>query len=194
MKCCLLLCTLLVGGLILPVLTNGQTDAPVQEQVKYPSLTSWQPANEGTTIKSNVPLNEIKIQAFRFFRRHFPTASDETWNKSPEGLTAYFNDRNAFCKAFFNGRGVFLYCLKYYPGEGLTADVQTGIRKAFPGYGIGLVTEVDNGDRTVLVVRLENTYFIKTLIIRDGKMEVSEELTNGRAPSETASWAALLNY
>src|ERR1700716_4039755 len=117
MKVCLSMRTLLMGVLILPVLTNGQkissglTSYLPEKEVHY-----LLPERKGHPIISNVPLNEINIQAFRYFHRHFPAVSGESWIKYTEGLTVCFSETTVLYKAIFNKRGAFLYSLKYYPG------------------------------------------------------------------------------
>ena len=186
MKVCLPVRTLLMGVLLLPALTNGQIVSSCH--------TSYQLGTEGNSFSSNVPLNQIKIKAFRYLHLQFPTLSGESWFKSPEGLTASFSETNLLYKAFFNKRGSFLYSLKYYPGQDLSEDLRKPIQKLYPGYDIGLVTEVNNGEKVFYAVRIENSSYLKTLTFCEGKMEVSEELINGRPGPVTGNLAAQFNY
>ena len=43
-------------------------------------------------VQSNVRLNEINPQAFRHFRKNYPTVDQEYWEKTQNGFTAHFKE------------------------------------------------------------------------------------------------------
>ena len=171
MNGCLLIRTLLLGMVLLPGITKGQNE--------YARMASFSLAREGNSITSNVPLNEINIHAFRHFHRRFPSISGESWAKSEDGYIVSFIGNALRQQAHFDRRGGYLYSLKYYAGTACSADLTASIKKKYPDYRIGVVTEITDGERTFHLVKIENSSSVKTLSVCDGKIEVFEELING---------------
>jgi len=186
MNACLNIRTLLTGLILLPVLAIAQS--------QYARTTSYDPmekgaginrAGEGAGITSNVPLNEINIHAFRHFHRRFPAVSGESWVKSVDGYIVSFMEDASRHQAHFDSRGGFLYTVKYYTGKGLSRDCISSVKKRFPDYAIGVVTEIGNGEKTFYFVRIADNSLVKTLSIVDGKIEVVEDLINGGITGKT---------
>jgi hypothetical protein len=180
MNACPYIRTVLTGLILLPVLAIAQN--------QYAHTTSYDPtgertginrAGEGAGITSNVPLNEINIHAFRHFHRRYPAVSGESWVKSADGYIVSFMEDASRHQAHFDSRGAFLYTVKYYTGKELSRDCISSVKKKFPDYAVGVVTEISNGEKTFYFVRIANNSFVKTLSIVDGKIEVVEELING---------------
>jgi hypothetical protein len=173
MNACLYIRTLLLGVILLPVFTKGQNE--------YARPASFVPERggiserEALSIISNVPLNEINIHAFRYFHRRFPSISGESWTKSADGYIVSFMENAIRHQAHFDKRGAFLYSLQYYAGKDISGDLVVSIKKKYPDYRIGVVTEITDGEKTFYLVKIENNSFVKTLSICDGKTEVLEE-------------------
>ncbi len=128
---------------------------------------------------SNVPLNEINIHAFRHFRKMFPEVSGESWIKSEDGYIVSFVENARRGQAHFNPKGGFLYSVKYYMGAAIPAEIRAQIVKKYPGYRIGVVTEITDGQKAFRQIKIENPYSVKTISFCDGKMELVEDLVNG---------------
>jgi len=176
MNACLYIRTLLLGVILLPVFTNGQNE--YARPASYIPERRGVPEREAPSIISNVPLNEINIRAFRRFHRRFPSASGEAWTKSVNGYNVTFIENALRYQADFDKRGTFLYSLKYYTGKDISIDLAASIKKNYPDYGIGVVTEITDGGKTFYLVKIENSSFIKTISICDGKIKELEELIN----------------
>ena len=134
---------------------------------------------DGAGITSNVPLNEINIHAFRHFMKKFPNASGESWLKTDLGYVVSFMDNSRRTQAHYNSKGAFLYTITYYAGKDLSRETGVQVKKAYPGYRVGVVTEITDGSKTLRLVKIENPAFVKTLSISDGKMDLVEDLVNG---------------
>jgi len=171
MNGCLLIRTLLLGMVLSPGITKGQSE--------YTRTASYDQAREGNSITSNVPLNEINIRAFRHFHRRFPSISGESWAKAEDGYLVSFIGNALRQQAHFDKRGGYLYSLKYYAGTACSADLTASIKKKYPDYRIGVVTEITDGEKTFHLVKIENSSSVKTLSVCDGKIEICEELING---------------
>ncbi|HMI62776.1 MAG TPA: hypothetical protein VK518_17785 [Puia sp.] len=171
MKACLLLRVLALGLGFAPCFTHAQTQiAPAVYRYTDPE----------NSISCNVPLNEINIHAYRRFHRLFPSGTTaEYWFKSAEGYQVSFVQDALRHQAYFGLRGGFLYSLKYYAGAKMAGVPAELVRRKYPDYGIDVVTEITDGEKTFYLVKIINPASVKTLSVCEGKVELLEELVNG---------------
>ncbi|HEY4286200.1 MAG TPA: hypothetical protein VGN00_03790 [Puia sp.] len=173
MKACLYSHILVVGLVFAPGFTRAQN------QISQAVYTYNDPGNG---ISCNVPLNEINIHAYRHFHRRFPSGTtNEYWFKSAEGYQVSFVQEALRHQAYFDLHGGFLYSLKYYGGARMPVVPAELVRKKYPGYGIEVVTEITDGEKTFYLVKIIDPASVKTLSVCDGKVELLEELVNGGA-------------
>src|ERR1700754_1769015 len=171
MKACLPLRILVLGLVFAPFSTRAQ------HQISPAVYTYNDPGN---SISCNVPLNEINIHAYRHFHRLFPSGTTgEYWFKSAEGYQVSFVQEALRHQAYFDLRGAYLYSLKYYGGAQMPGGPAEMVRKKYPGYGIEVVTEITDGEKTFYLVKIINPASVKTVSVCEGKVELLEELVNG---------------
>ena len=134
--------------------------------------------NEG--IISNVPLNEINVHAFRHFGKNFPQVSGENWLKTKLGYIVSFTENGRRSQVHYNLHGDFQFTIKYYDGSALSSELGSRIRKKYPDYRIGVVTEFTDGMKIAMEVKIENPSSVKTISVNsNGKLELIETLVNG---------------
>ena len=169
MKASHLLTCWCMGLILSPCLSFAQNDF-------HPAAYTYN--DEGNTVTSNVPLNEINAHAWRNFHRLFPAATgEETWLLSDGGYKVSFNIHGVQYQAWFGNHGVYRYSLHYYSGKEIPRDPGDLIRRKYPDYQLNIVTEITNGEKTVYLVRLINSMHIKTVSVCDGDLRVVEEET-----------------
>lgn len=135
---------------------------------------------DGNPIISNVPLNEINIHAFRHFLKNFPRISGESWMKTDLGYIVSFAEDGRRSQVRYDAKGSFLSVIKYYEGVSISPEIGVRIRKSYPDYRIGVVTEFADGQKTVMEIKIENPSSVKTLSISsNGRLELVESLVNG---------------
>jgi hypothetical protein len=134
---------------------------------------------EDGPIKSNVPLNEVSIRAYRYFHKQWASTTDEAWYKSDNELMAVFSTHTHRMKAFFNLKGGFLYSLEYYAGKDIAPELAIIVRSKYPGYQIKVVTELASPDQKAYYITIENSAQVKNLSVVNGKLQVLSELING---------------
>ncbi len=156
---------------IFPYMTKGQSLHVVPVAYNF--------GGGDNTVRSNVPLNEINIHAFRHFRKRWPAVSGETWTKADQCYIVAFTENSQRNQARFDLHGGFLYSLKYYSGSDISPDLSGLLQKKYPDYRIDVVTEITDGEKVFYLVKIENASSVKTLSIAEGKVEVFEELVNG---------------
>ena len=169
---------LLLGIALLPVVSRGQGNRYIGS---IKNIGSAAASFEENGIRSNVPLNEISIRAFRYLHRHFRAAAGESWVKSEDGITVNFFENALQQQAYFSTKGSFRYSLKYYTGKDLTREVAFLVQKRYPGYSIDVVTELTDGEKILYLLKIKNSSSLKSLSVCDGRIEVQEELVNGGA-------------
>jgi hypothetical protein len=186
MKACHWLCCCCLGLILVPCLTFGQNDI-------HPTVYTFN--DQGNTISSNVPLNEINSHAWRAFHRLFPKlAGDEHWFYSADqGYQVSFSLNAVNYQAFFDRHGAYRYSLHHYAGKEIPREPGDLIRRKYPDYQLNIVTEITNGEKIVYLVRLVNPTRIKTISLCDGDIQViGEEPISD--PSETAGITSRQSY
>jgi hypothetical protein len=153
--------------IFVPCVTFGQTTI-------YPAAYTYN--DQGNTISSNIPLNEINSHAWRNFHRLFPTGSGgESWFHSDQGYEVSFILNGSYYQAFFEQRGGYRYSLHHYAGKEIPRGPGDQIKRKYPDYQLNIVTEITDGEKTVYLVRLVSPTNIKTISLCDDEIQVIGE-------------------
>ena len=185
MKACRLLCFWCLALILVPCFTFGQIDI---------RPTAFTYNDQGTTISSNVPLNEINIHAWRNFHRIFrKVAGDENWFYSDQGYRVAFLRRGYHYEAYFDDRGGYRYSLHHYAGKDIPREPGDILKRKYPDYHLNVVTEITDGEKIVYLVRLVSTTTIKTISLCDGDIQLIGEEHIGSG-TETASITSRQSY
>ena len=156
---------LLLGVFAFPLFVTGQVERP---------------GDPGDNFSSNVPINELSTKAYRRFHRRFRDVSTgEYWFKYEDGYKVSFTVDRHHSFAYFNTSGICLYSVRYYGARELSADLREFVKRRFPDYGVDMVTEVNDGQKTFYVLQIMNPDHIKVITIADGRVDTVRELTNG---------------
>ncbi len=146
----------------------------------YAIPASYTIGGENNGIISNVPLNEINVRAFRHFGKNFPQVSGESWLKMKLGYIVSFTENGQRGQVHYNPNGDFQFTIKYYDGSSISPELGARIRKNYPDYRIGVVTEFTDGIKTAMEVKIENPSSVKTISVNsNGILELIENLVNG---------------
>jgi hypothetical protein len=127
-------------------------------------------------VQSNVRLNEINPQAFRHFRKNYPSVEQEYWEKTQNGFTAHFKEGDKLSLAYYDHQGGFLYSVKYFEESDLNNELQKRLKREYPGFQFDILTEINNETKTVYLVTLKNKYAMKSLLIDQGEIRVIDDL------------------
>jgi len=126
---------------------------------------------------SNARLNEINPQAFRHFKKNFPSISNEYWYKTQNGFIVKYIDRNIISQAFYDQRGSFEYGIKYFEEKDLSREMKNRINKEFPGYSIDVVSEVISDENIVYLLSLKNKMMVKNIMMTENELKVIEDIS-----------------
>ena len=185
MKACHLLRRWCLGLLLVPCLSYGQSNV---------HTAAYTFNDQGNTISSNVPLNEINSHAWRNFHRIFPTlAGSESWYYSEQGYQVSFTLDGRYYQAFFDRHGTYRYSLHHYAGKEIPRGPGDLIKGKYPDYQLNIVTEITDGEKIVYLVRLVSPTRIKTISLCEGEIQVvGEEPISD--PTETAIITSRQSY
>jgi hypothetical protein len=129
--------------------------------------------DQGNTITSNVPLNEISSHAWRNFHHIFRTLTgNEYWFYSDQGYQVSFSLNGINYQAFFDQHGGYRYSLHHYAGKEIPREPGDLIKRKYPDYQLNIVTEITDGERIVYLVRLVSPTHIKTISLCEGDFQV----------------------
>ena len=155
------------GLIFVPCVSFGQTDI-------HPAAYTYN--DQGNTISSNVPLNEINSRAWRSFHRLFASlACAESWFYSDQGYQVSFTLKGKYYQAFFDQHGSYRYSLHHYAGKEIPREPGDLLRRKYSDYQLNVVTEITDGEKVVYLVRLVSPTNIKTVSLCDDEIQVIAE-------------------
>ena len=192
MKACRLLRHWCFGLIFVPCVTFGQNDI---------HSAAYTYNDQGNTISTNVPLNEINSHAWRNFHRLFPTLTGgENWFYSEQGYQVSFTLNGSYYQAFFDRHGSYRYSLHHYAGKEIPREPGDLLRRKYPEYQLNIVTEITDGEKIVYLVRLVSPTNIKTVSLCDGEIQIvgeehiSDPAQTGGVISSTAGLTSRRSY
>jgi hypothetical protein len=116
-------------------------------------------------------------RSVRNFWKMFGESKNEKWYSKPDLSLAEFEDQGISYRVVFDKRGNWLYTLKQYTEKELPEEVQVQVKRGYPDYSMGWVKEVNEAQRIVYLIHIENDREWKTIQAEDGGMEAIQEYT-----------------
>lgn len=134
-------------------------------------------ANEtGYSRPLNVRLNEIPAQAYRHFHKNFSKVESVSWARTNRGYQVRYQVDGIPGQALYDPYGNFQYSVRYFEIGQCDAAIIDQLKRAFPGYSADIISEVNNETRLVYLVTLKNEFSMKSVMIRDGQVQVIDDL------------------
>ncbi len=127
-------------------------------------------------FSANTRLNEINPQAFRHFKKNFPSVSNEYWFKTESGFVVKYIENKIISQAYYDHRGSFIYGVKYVEEKDLNKEVIYRINHEFPGYTIDVASEVISDMNIVYFLSLKNKMKVKNIMVTDTELKVIEDI------------------
>lgn len=128
-------------------------------------------------FSSNVRLNDINTQAFRHFKKNYPTISNEYWYKTDAGFVVKFTDNsNILSQVFYDYRGVFMYGVRYFEEKDLAREIKARIHKEFPDYQIDVISEINSDVNSIFLMSIKNKLSVKNIMLTDTELKVVEDI------------------
>jgi hypothetical protein len=166
----LLINALFVVSAALPLSLGAQT-GPTRQQMAY-----TQTGDNVFSRPSNARLNDIPIQAYRHFAKHYQQARETAWSRVSTGYQVRFQQNGVVSQAYYNENGSFRHAIRYLEPAQVDADLVKRLRKAFPGYQLDIVSEINNESRIVFLITMKNQYTMKSVLLREGEFQLIDDL------------------
>jgi hypothetical protein len=127
-------------------------------------------------FSADTRLNEINPQAFRHFKKNFPTVSNEYWYKTESGFVVKYMENKILSQSYYDNRGAFIYNVKYVEEKDLDKEVIYRINREFPGYVIDVASEVKSDMNIMYFLSLKNKMKVKNIMVTDMELKVIEDI------------------
>ena len=117
------------------------------------------------------------VKAAREFWKKHGDDKDEKWYKFPGGYLAEFLDGDIGTKVVFDKKGNWTYTMRQYTEKELPRDIRALVKSTYYDFAITWVKEVTQFQSLVYVVHIDGPEEWMDLIVRDGEIEVSREVS-----------------
>jgi hypothetical protein len=177
-----------MGVFAFPLLVNAQQGGEGRQEPVVAGVQGEvaRYSDPGNNFFSNVPINELSAKAYRRFHRRFrEVQTGEYWFKYDEGYQVSFMVDQHRETAYYDQQGMFTCSMTSFDAKDLPKDLPRdlmwAVHRRFPDYKLNVLTEVNDDQKTYYVLQILNPAYIKVLTVIDGRIDITNELTNGSA-------------
>jgi hypothetical protein len=167
---------LLAVSLLLATVAFSPVRLKAQEEQAKKTLSQYVADETGYPRPLNVRLNEIPGQAYRHFHKNFSKVESVTWARGNRGYQVRYQAEGIPGQAFYDQHGNFQYSVRYLDVAQCDAVILERLKREFPGYQADIISEVNNESRLAYLVTLKNAFSMKSVMIRDGEVQVIDDL------------------
>jgi hypothetical protein len=167
---------LLAINLLLATVAFSPVRLKAQEEPAKKIPLEYAVDESGYSRPLNVRLNEIPGQAYRHFYKNFPKVASVSWARGCRGYEVRYQAEGIPCQALYDQYGNFQYSVRYLEVAQCDAVILERLKREFPGYQADIISEVNNDTRLVYLVTLKNAISMKSVMIRDGEVQVIDDL------------------
>src|SRR4030095_3844983 len=134
--------------------------------------------NDNSEIFANVfnantaaPVPVVSEKALKSFQSSFKNYVGANWYQVGKHFLATFEANGKKQKALFTKNGAMIYSIAYGFEKDLPAELRKQIKSNYYDQTIGMALEVNENNRTIWVVRIEDETTTTTLRLENGEME-----------------------
>lgn len=161
----------LILGITFTVMSSAQEASadvkPTKETISYISPDEFSPA---------IPSTEIKKSVLKDFKRTYGNIQSARWFKTVKGYGVSFKQTGISTTVFYTSSGAVDSRVNYYFEDRLPSHVRSVIGANFFDYSISHVAEVQKGDVTAYVIKIQNSKYVKSVKVIEGEWELIESL------------------
>lgn len=118
------------------------------------------------TSSANVPQKVAES-----FDKAFPTSYNDRWFKADRNYLVKFMVRDQKNTALFRKNGALVYRLGYGFEKDLPADIRKQVKSQYVDFRITTAIKVEQGDRVIWVINLEDPKKFIVVRFEDGELE-----------------------
>ena len=156
-----LLAFFLLGNLAMAQQASGTRDLDDQIEI----------FNNVFSANTAAPVPVVSEKALKSFRSSFKNPVGASWYQVGKHFLAKFEGDGKKQKALFNKNGAIIYTISYGVERDLPSELRKQIRENYYDYTISMAIEVNENNRTIWVVRVEDSATMITVRLENGEME-----------------------
>lgn len=128
------------------------------------------------SIAVPLKLNEINIQAARYFNKKFPEGTAQTWYNTSIGNQVVYRENGVTKQTLFNQRGEFEYTINFIGVKELPQSIWNRLNESFPGFAMQTVSEVQIAEKLLYFITIIQKNAQKSLTISDDQIQLSADV------------------
>jgi len=117
------------------------------------------------------PVPVVSEKALKSFSTSFKNPVGASWSQVGKYFLAKFEADGKKQKALFNKNGAIIYTISYGVEKDLPSDLRKQVKANYYDYTISMAIEVNENNRTIWVVRMEDSATLITVRLENGEME-----------------------
>jgi len=121
-------------------------------------------------------LNEINIQAARYFNKKCPEVTEQTWYNTSIGNQVVYRENGIARQTLFNQRGEYEYTINFIGAKELPQSIWNRLNESFPGFAMQSVSEVQIAEKLLYFVTIIQKNAQKSLTISDEDIQLSANI------------------
>jgi hypothetical protein len=118
---------------------------------------------------------DVNAKALKSFNKNFKVNVPVKWWSDDKSFHAYFVQDGVQHRVTYRKNGQWLLTMKTYAAQYLNDDVKNQVERAYDGYEVMGVTEVNMGVNDVYFVNIQSAKKLKELAVYDGEISVRKE-------------------
>ncbi len=127
-------------------------------------------------IKITTTAAKVDQRVWNSFRKSFEQAEEVKWYNLDKNLLAKFIMDDQQNTALFNKKGYLLYHIAYGSESNLPAELRKQVKSAYVDFNITKAIKVEEDDRTIWVVNLEDANNLILVRLENGELEEVKNL------------------
>jgi len=114
---------------------------------------------------------KLPEKVWKNFRDYFENATDPKWYEMNKSYLAEFMMDNKDNHALFNKKGKLIYHISYGYENSLPEDLRNQVKASYGDYNITRAIKVNEANRTIWVVNVEDAKNLIMVRLENGEME-----------------------
>jgi len=131
-----------------------------------------------TESSPKVDAADVNTKALKDFNKSFKNISGEQWYKVMDGFIASFKENEIETKVAYDQKGKWHCTVRTFGENQLPSDVRDLVKSRYYDYKILVIYEIRH-DKTVYILKIEDTSTLKTLRVADGEIEIISDNSKG---------------
>ncbi|MBI1780318.1 MAG: hypothetical protein HYR66_02970 [Sphingobacteriales bacterium] len=131
-------------------------------------------------VKVTSTIVKMNERVWNTFQDEFRGATNVTWYKVDKDYLIKFVMNDIAQKVLYNKNGQQIYHISYFEEHEVPVTISTRLKNQFKGFSIKLALMVEENERVIWVINMENEEKLLFIRIEDGEVELVKELGNAK--------------